>query len=172
MSCCSGCAEGAAPCADDIGSIGDFSMPRVYTQLSDIDNLKTRIDPDFRATDASVQGCAALSPREREAWDGTYKAWRKYADTKTRAQVFCFDAFALQCIGAGTVYEEGIEHEKRLRDWQQKIATRCALDAPPVDDPRARTAVDTSWLPWVAGAVAVVGLAYTMGPILRSFGKR
>lgn len=169
MSCCSGCATGHAPCA---GTIGDFSVPRIYTQRSDIDALKQRLDPDFRATDASIQACQALPPSQHQAWDDFYRSWREYCDRGTRSQVFCFDAFGLQCVGGGTVYEDGLEREKRLRDWQQKVAQVCQLDAPPIDDPRQRTAVDTSWVKWVAGGVAVVGLAYTLGPILRSFGKR
>lgn len=170
MSCCNQCEEGYA--CEGIAGIGDFSMPRIYTQVSDIDALKQRLDPDFRATDASMQSCAGLTAAERTAWADFYKGWRKYADTGTRAQVFCFDAFGLQCIGGGTVYEDGLEREKRLRDWQQKVLGRCGLDAPPVDDPRVRTAVDTGWVKWAAGAVAVVGIAYTLGPILRGLGKR
>jgi hypothetical protein len=170
MSCCFSCATSGASCGGE--TIGDFSMPRVYTQLTDIDALKQRLDPDFRATDASVQGCEALTTGERKAWDDFYAAWRKYADTSSRAQVFCFDAFGLQCIGGGTVYEDGLEREKRLREWQQKIHTRCVLDAPDIDDPRKRTEVDTAWVKWAAGAVAVVGLAYTLGPVLRGLGKR
>lgn len=168
MSCCASCATGA-PCGT---TIGDFSMPRVYTQISDIDALKQRLDPDFRATDSSIKACAALSPSEHKAWDDVYASWRSYCDRGTRSQVFCFDAFGLQCVGGGTVYEDGLEREKRLRDWQQKVAARCALDAPQIDDPRVRTAVDTSWVKWVAGGVAVIGLAYTLGPILRGFGRK
>jgi hypothetical protein len=168
MSCCSGCESGGAPCA----TIGDFTVPRIYTLLSDIDALKQRLDPDFRATDASVQGCAALDADERRAWDDFYRAWRAYADKATRSQVLCFDAFGLQCVGAGTVYEDGLEREKRLREWQQKLKTRCNLNAPELDDPRLRTAVDTGWVKWAAGAVAVIGIAYTLGPVLRGLGKK
>jgi hypothetical protein len=155
-----------------MGAMGDFSMPRVYTQISDIDALKSRLDPDFRSTDASVQGCAALTPAEHDAWNDFYHAWRAYADRGTRSQVFCFDAFGLQCIGAGTVYEDGLEREKRLREWQQKIGTRCALNAPPIDDPRERTKVDTGWVPWVAGAIAVIGIVYTVAPVVRGLAKK
>lgn len=162
MACCSECDT----------TIGDFTLPRVYTSVSDVDALKDRLDPEFRATDASIAGCLALEPGERAAWADFYKAWRKYKDTSTRAQVFCFDAFALQCVGTGTVYEDGLERERRLREWQQKVIGRCNLDAPAVDDPRKRTEVDTGWIKWAAGAVAVVGIAYTLGPILRGLGKR
>lgn len=153
--------------------IGEFSIPRVITQPSDIDALKTRVDPDFRATNATAHGSFCnLPPEERKAWDDFYKSWRTYCDTPTNQQIFQFDWTGLFNVGAGGVYEEGQQYESRLHDWQQKLAAEgCQGNAPWLDDPKKRGA-DLSWVKWVAGAVAVAGIVYTAGPFLRAASSR
>jgi hypothetical protein len=177
MACRPGCID-CGPCVQltERTTIGDYSLPRVITLVSDIDGLKGRLDPDFRATDTSVQACEhKLDPYEVQAWRDFYEAWRDYADTSTQQQVYCPDLVTrfsgAGCIGAGTVYEDGLEREKQLAKWQQKLAGKgCQGDAPWIDDP-AKRAPDMSWVKWIAGAVAVVGIAYTAGPFLRGVAK-
>jgi hypothetical protein len=118
---------------------------------SDVDALKRTLGPDFRATDAAVQACAALPAGVATAWGDEFRAWR------------AFEAESTPIFGAANKYDEARAFEARLSDWQAKIGTTCPLHSPRVTPP---TAPDLSALKWLAVAVGVVGAAYLLSPLV------
>ena len=119
---------------------------------SDVDAYKRKLDPDMRATDATVSRCANLSSGEAVAWGDFFSTWKKFAaeDTPT--------------FGAANKFDEAKSFELRLHEWQKKIAETCKLTAPQINPDAG--APDTSGLKWIAAAVIVVGVAYLASPLI------
>lgn len=176
MGCGCGCVDtSAAPCAltaraqrgdpaalklaalngDVQVQIGDW-LPKIVGP-ADVRRLKERLQPSMLATDAAVKTCDKLSPGEREAWRVWFAAWSVWYATP---EPWLF--------GASNEYDETQVYEAQLAAWQEQLRTKCAIPGPVVKD---ETTLDLSGLKWVAGAVIVGALAYTIGPLVRSIGK-
>lgn len=141
----------------------------------DIDTLKARLDPEFRATNTAVAACEVASasgtpggllPGEREAWAGFYKAWRDYHDQNSWIQ--STPPWPLLPINAPEVHADGLEREKRLRTWQELLANKCRLVAPMVQPPTPGTSAAAGFdaIKWIAIAAVVVAVAYVASPFV------
>ena len=119
---------------------------------SDVDAYKRKIDPDMRATDATVSRCANLPSGEAVAWGDFFATWKKFNDEPTPT------------FGAANKFDEAKSFELRLQEWQKKIAETCKLNAPQIRPDAG--APDTSGLKWIAAAVIVVGIAYVASPFV------
>ncbi|NBU16712.1 MAG: hypothetical protein EBS48_06820 [Actinobacteria bacterium] len=127
---------------------------------SDVDAYKRKLDPDMRATDATVSRCANLPAGEAVAWGDFFTSWKAFAAEST------------PIFGAANKYDEAVSFEQRLHEWQKKIAETCRLNAPAVI-PQAGP--DTSAIKFVAVAAAVVAIAYLASPLItgaRVLGKK
>ena len=116
---------------------------------SDVEAFKRKLDPDMRATDATVSQCAQLSTGEVLAWKDFYTAWRK------------FEAEDAGIFGTANKLEEAQGYEARLHAWQAKLAETCKLHAPGVTP---ATGPDTSTIKWIVAGVAIVAVAYLASP--------
>lgn len=146
---------GECGCASGMGDL----LPTI-TYPRDIDALKQRLDPDFRATHAVVFTCEGLSPLQRESWARFYATWRVYADTPTGEQLI------LGVFNSANVYNQGLEYEQRLKAWQGVIKGSCNLASPEVD-PGARGRSAESAIKWAAAAAIVVAVVYGVRTFVR-----
>ncbi len=120
---------------------------------ADVRRLKDRLQPSMLATNAAVKTCDKLAPGERQAWEVWYAAWLVWYATP---EPWLF--------GAANEYDETQVYEAQLASWQEQLRTKCNVPGPIVKD---ETAVDLSGLKWVAAAVIVGALAYTVRTVLK-----
>jgi hypothetical protein len=142
--------RGMAGATEDEAIVAGGWLPTIVWP-STVDDAKRKLDPDMRATDATVTHCAQLPTGQQLAWADFYGAWRRLADAETPT------------FGAANVYDEVQSYESRLHAWQKLIAEACKLNAPGVT-PNAGP--DTSAIKWVAGAAALVAIAYLASPLI------
>lgn len=160
MACGCGCAAldvGAKALIGSCGGAMGEASPATYGGAiypSDVDDFVRRLDPQMKATHASVGSCASLDPGERAAWKDFFDGWIVFAKDAS-----CF-------FGCGGKYSELQEYEKRLEAWQEILRAKCKLAGPGVT-----SAVDTSALKWVAAAVIVGALVYAGGPAIRALAR-
>jgi len=143
--------EGGGPAVQ----IGDW-LPKLVGP-ADVRRLKERLQPSMLATNAAVKTCTALSTGEREAWRIWFAAWSVWYATP---EPWLF--------GASNEYDETQVYEAQLAAWQEQLRQKCTIPGPVVKD---ETTLDLSGLKWVAGAIIVGAVAYTIGPLVRSLKK-
>lgn len=144
MSCCGGCDDG----------IGDL-LPRIVWP-SDVDREKSRLHPSFVATDLAVKQCP-LDPATHSGWNAFYAEWHTFKNRETPT------------FGAANEWDATQRYAVDLEGWRSVLREKCELAGP---DVKPTDTGDLGWVKWVAGAAAAVGIAYTVGPLLRSFGTR
>lgn len=144
MACCAACER--TTMAGDLGDAPLIVWP------SNVVDLKARLDPEFKATNATVQQCSKLSPGQRQAWDDFYASWLRWYQKD------------VGWFGSANEYAEGVTFGARLVAWQRQIKEACPLNAPEVTP--GGTGPDASWVKWVAGAAIVIGVAYLASPLV------
>jgi hypothetical protein len=101
----------------------------VFVTLSDVKDLRARLQAAAGGTDLSVQSCAGLPDVDRAAWGQFYASVLTY--TQSPPHLF-------QSMSAATLLNQGESLEDELVAWQGKLtADGCAL-ATPTYDPGAQ----------------------------------
>jgi hypothetical protein len=121
---------------------------------SDVDAYRRKVDPDMRATDAAVKLCT-LAEGVRAGWDAFFKSWVSF---------FNETGCGFLVFGCANKFDEARDYEKKLAEWQAELQAKgCALNSPKVRPPEAP---DLSPLKWVAGAAALIAIAYIASPLI------
>jgi hypothetical protein len=126
----------------------------VFVTQQSVRDLKSRLDPQFNATDADVKACTTLDARERVAWDAFFFSWRTY-----RASEEGFWSVTSE-------YDNGLVFEAALQKWQSQLDGRCRLSAPRVttgDD----AGPDLSAVKWAAAAVIAVAVVWGVRTVIK-----
>jgi hypothetical protein len=110
----SGCA--CAGTCQDCATIGDL-LPTVVWP-SDVLAYKRRLDPQFKATNATVAACAELPAGQANAWRDFFGAWEAFYNEDEPT------------FGAANRWAECKRYEAELVAWEALIAASCNLNAP------------------------------------------
>lgn len=149
MACCSACAR-----TQTMGALaGDCDSFLTVVTPSVADELKVRLDPEFRATDAAVRACVGLSSEERATWTIFMQGWATLRDTPAG-----FWTAKGQWDGACAM-------ARTLEGWRKTLAERCVLPGPKPDDVPANPWPST--LKWAAVAVGLVAVVAGARMVLR-----
>lgn len=127
----------------------------IGTWWSDVDALKTRLDPAFQATDADVTKCAAVlagGAAEVAAWKAFMASWNTYRQ----------DPGGL-LFGSAEAYDTGLAYEKQLSAWRVQLrADGCTQSAPDIPAPSSAESEIPSAVKWAAAAVIAASAAYAV----------
>jgi hypothetical protein len=139
-----------APCETD-SNVGDL-LPKIVWP-SDVDDYVSRLDPQFRATDAGVKACGSLASGVTTAWGDFLRSWETFK--KDASCVF----------GCANKYDTAQRFETELASWQLFIRSQgCSLLAPDVAPPKD----GSDLLKWAVVGLVVAAAVYTVGPFVRS----
>lgn len=95
---------------------------------AEVEQLKTRLDPQFVATDASAMACASLPVSEKNAWTAIMTSWRTFRGQQTGF------------MSARGDYSTACGYAKTLDEWQAKIAKyNCQIAGPLGKDIKGET---------------------------------
>jgi hypothetical protein len=128
----------------------------VFVTLSDVKDLKTRLQAAAGGTDVSVQNCVSIGDTDRAAWGQFYSAVLSYV----REPPHFF-----QSISAATLLNQGEAYEDELAAWQDKLEIGgCALSTPKYD-PGAQQNKQLDALVQLArwGSIALVAIGGAYG---------
>lgn len=114
--------------------------------------LRRRIYVLMRSTDDSVTHCEALSPDERRDWDRFFLSWQEEA------------AFPVGMFEAGKRWASACAFSSELSSRRDELKKKCVLVGP--EDIPKPPPFDLSPLKWVAGAVIVIGVAWTVRSVV------
>lgn len=136
------------------GGMGDL-LPRVVWP-SDVDREKARLHPSFIATDLAVKQCSLDGPT-LQGWNAFFADWDAFRGRET------------PWFGSANEWDLAQKYAVDLEGWRAVLREKCEIAGP---DVKPTDTGDLGWVKWVAGAVAVVGIAYTAGPFIRSLARR
>ena len=135
--------------------MGDL-LPRITTP-GDVAKLKRDLDPAMIATDEAVRACAELDVETRAHWAAFFATWVAYRE----------DWNSVLGFGTANRFEEGLAFQGELARWQEVLRAHCKVPGPAVVDPHARDVEQFAVVKWVAAAVIVGAVAWTVRSVVK-----
>ena len=150
----------------------------LYTRIvtpSTLVDAKIRVDTKFRSLLDDAKNCAALTPGERSSLQADFQSWRRLFCDNTNGACATAPTPSWLTVGLGGKMDDVETWEKRIFDWQKKLQTKCQLSAPvsqPPNSPDGKDSDTSTMIKYIAVAVGLVAVAYTLGPTARRLGEK